>query len=102
VSNLLASLRSTANALSVFERQLITSQNNVSNASTPGYARQSLTLQAKPFDPNGGIPGGVKAGPIIPGGVVARTVYTCTQGHGIRVGSQEGDIELAKARHSVR
>jgi flagellar hook-associated protein 1 FlgK len=34
-------------------------QNNVTNASTPGYARQRMSLQAEWFDPEHGLPGGV-------------------------------------------
>ena len=36
---------------------LETAQNNVSNASTPGYAKQSISLHALAFDPAGdGLP----------------------------------------------
>jgi flagellar hook-associated protein 1 FlgK len=41
---------------------LETAQNNVSNASTPGYAKQSISLHALAFDPAGGATGGVRAG----------------------------------------
>ncbi|HZY74595.1 MAG TPA: flagellar hook-associated protein FlgK [Edaphobacter sp.] len=64
MSNLFAALRGSADALSIFERQLSVAQNNVANASTPGYVRQRLSLQARPFDPNGGIEGGVTTGPL--------------------------------------
>ncbi len=56
------SLISTANTMSVFERSLATVQNNVANASTPGYARQRQELLAQRFDPDVGIVGGVSAG----------------------------------------
>jgi flagellar hook-associated protein 1 FlgK len=62
MSNLLASLVSSANTLEAYGRVLETTQNNVSNASTPGYARQSIELYALPFDPQGGATGGVRAG----------------------------------------
>jgi flagellar hook-associated protein 1 FlgK len=71
MSNLLTSLISSANALSVFERALVVSQNNVSNASTPGYAAQRLVLEAAEFDPAVGLIGGVRAGEVL----TARDIY---------------------------
>lgn len=62
MSNLLAMLSNSASALNVYDRVLEVSQNNVANASTPGYARQILPLEALPFDPSQGLPGGVQAG----------------------------------------
>uniref|UniRef100_Q01QL6 Flagellar hook-associated protein 1 n=1 Tax=Solibacter usitatus (strain Ellin6076) TaxID=234267 RepID=Q01QL6_SOLUE len=62
MSNLLASLVSSANTLQAYGRVLEATQNNVSNASTPGYAKQSIELYALPFDPQGGATGGVRAG----------------------------------------
>ncbi len=58
------SLLSTANTLGAFERSILTVQNNVSNASTPGYAKQRQDLQALRFDPDIGIVGGVRAGKV--------------------------------------
>ena len=65
MSNLLASLRNSAEALNAFDQVLQVTQNNVANAGTPGYAKQTQDLWAKPFDPNGGLAGGVKAGDIV-------------------------------------
>jgi len=62
MSNLLASLVSSANTLEAYGRVLEATQNNVSNASTPGYAKQRIDLYALPFDPQGGATGGVRAG----------------------------------------
>ena len=62
MSNLFASLSASAGALRTFERALEVTQNNVNNASTPGYAKQRLALEALPFQPLNGLPGGVKAG----------------------------------------
>ena len=59
MSNLLASLVSSAGTLEAYGRVLETAQNNVANASTPGYAKQRLELYALPFDPEGGVTGGV-------------------------------------------
>lgn len=62
MGGLLASLNSSASALNAFGRALEVLQNNVGNASTPGYARQSLDLIAMRFDPASGSGGGVTAG----------------------------------------
>lgn len=59
MSNLLASLQSSANALDVFQQALTVIQNNVNNASTPGYAKQSLNLESQPLVVTGGLLGGV-------------------------------------------
>jgi len=64
MSNLFTSLVTTANALGVMERALEVSQNNVTNASTPGYAAQRMVLQAAEFEPQEGLIGGVCAGEI--------------------------------------
>ena len=59
MSNLLASLGNSGNALNVLQQALAVIQNNVSNASTPGYATQQLNLAAQPFDVATGAAGGV-------------------------------------------
>lgn len=59
MSNLLASLQSSAGAMEILQRGLTIAQNNVANVNTPGYARQILGLAALPFDPAKGIVGGV-------------------------------------------
>jgi flagellar hook-associated protein 1 FlgK len=59
MSNLLATLVSSSRALGVYDRVLDVTQNNVANASTPGYARQSVALEALPFNDSGGTLGGV-------------------------------------------
>src|SRR5579872_3537543 len=64
MSGLLTTLQSSAGAMQVFELALETIGNNVSNSSTPGYADQTPTLDAFPFNPNEGLPGGVMAGPV--------------------------------------
>lgn len=63
MSNLMACLIESANALNAYDQVLQVTQNNVANASTPGYAKQSLELLAQPFQPPG-LPGGVTAGKI--------------------------------------
>ena len=62
MSNLLAMLYNSASALDAYQRVLEVSQSNVANASTPGYAKQLLRLNALPFDLSRGLPGGVEAG----------------------------------------
>lgn len=62
MANLLATLLNSASALDAYDRVLEATQNNVVNASTPGYARLSLPLQALPFDPAAGLSGGVLPG----------------------------------------
>ena len=60
--NLFASLAATSGSLSAFEKALEVTQNNVTNASTPGYARQRLVLEAASFSADGSLAGGVTAG----------------------------------------
>jgi flagellar hook-associated protein 1 len=62
MSSLFSALTSAGAALDAFEQALSVSQNNVDNVSTPGYARQELSLNASPFQPLAGLPGGVSAG----------------------------------------
>jgi len=61
MSSLLAMMGATGNALDIFQQALGVIQNNVNNASTPGYATQSLNLEAMPLDVATGLAGGVAA-----------------------------------------
>jgi len=65
MSNLLASLTSAARSMKSFESALAVVQNNVINASTPGYARQQVDLVALAFQPESNLPGGVEARSLI-------------------------------------
>lgn len=65
MGNLLVSLLNSANALSVYDNALATTENNVLNASTPGYAKQVQVLTALPFDLSAGLPGGVGSGSVV-------------------------------------
>jgi flagellar hook-associated protein 1 FlgK len=65
MSNLLASLLTSANALSAYDKVLAVTQNNVANASTPGYAKQTVRLDAMPLDIDTGSLGGVRAGEVV-------------------------------------
>ncbi|HLY19873.1 MAG TPA: flagellar hook-associated protein FlgK [Bryobacteraceae bacterium] len=60
-----ASLAGAASALDALQYALSVSQNNIDNASTPGYARQTASLIADPFDPAAGLSGGVAQGPVM-------------------------------------
>ena len=64
MSSLFTTLLNTAGAIQVFNRALNVVQNNVANANTPGYARQTQTLEAASFNTATGAGGGVAAGPI--------------------------------------
>jgi flagellar hook-associated protein 1 FlgK len=65
MASLSSALVSSANALNTFASAFAVIENNVTNANTPGYARQDVNLQPLPFDPAGGLAGGVDAGPLI-------------------------------------
>ena len=62
MGGLFGALHNSANALQALQRALEVTQNNVSNASTPGYARQTQPLEAMAFNPAQGLTGGVLAG----------------------------------------
>ena len=61
MSTLLNALQTAGNALDVFERQIGVVQDNVVNASTPGYAKQQLSVSALPLLAGSGFAGGIQA-----------------------------------------
>jgi len=61
MGNLFGSLLSAGSAMRAFEKGLSTTQNNVVNASTPGYAKQKQMFEAERFEPERNIIGGVAA-----------------------------------------
>jgi len=65
MSSLSATLIGAASALQSFQYALNTTQNNIDNASTPGYAKQTVDLLADPFNPALGLSGGVAPGPLV-------------------------------------
>lgn len=65
MSNFLTSLGNTNSSFSAIEQAMEVVSNNTTNATTPGYASQTQSLQADPFDPANGAIGGVSAGPLI-------------------------------------
>jgi flagellar hook-associated protein 1 FlgK len=62
MGGLFSSLNSSVEALRTIESALAVSQNNVSNANTPGYARQVAQLNSQPFNLSAGLAGGVQYG----------------------------------------
>ncbi len=60
MSSLFASLATSANSLAATSRALDITQNNIGNASTPGFAAQTADFEALSFDPAAGASGGVK------------------------------------------
>ena len=61
---LFAALQNASSSLDAYEQAMGVVQNNVSNASTPGYVTQTQSLQANPFQPGQGLWGGVQAGDV--------------------------------------
>ncbi|MGA2181634.1 MAG: flagellar hook-associated protein FlgK [Bryobacteraceae bacterium] len=64
MGSLSTALFNSAQALRTFGQCMGVTQNNVANANTPGYARQVQPLEARPFDIEAGLPGGMFAGPV--------------------------------------
>lgn len=64
MGNLFTSLLNATQSLTVYSRALDVVSNDVTNASTPGYVKQTATFEALPFDLSVGLPGGVAAGPV--------------------------------------
>jgi flagellar hook-associated protein 1 FlgK len=98
MSNLLASLQSAGNALRAFDQVLEVTQNNVANASTPGYAKQRQSLLAMSFDPVLGYGGGVKAGEI----QSARNQYAeqAVRRQAVLLGQSQQDVDSLTALQS--
>lgn len=65
MSNFLSSLGNTASSFAAIEQAMTVVSNNTTNAATPGYASQTQSLEADPFDPAQGAIGGVTAGSLI-------------------------------------
>ena len=60
-----SALLNSANALEVFSRTFNVIENNITNANTPGYAKQDQLLLSLPFDPSQHLTGGVTDGPLV-------------------------------------
>jgi flagellar hook-associated protein 1 FlgK len=63
--SLISSLYVQAEALNAFEQAIAVTQANVANASTPGYATQTQSLEAMPEDISRGAVGGVETGAVV-------------------------------------
>ena len=59
MSGFSVSFNSAANAMSAIQQALDAVQNNIVNASTPGYAAEQVNFSAQSFDPTQGLTGGV-------------------------------------------
>lgn len=59
MGSLFSALGSAANALEAFQRAIDVTQGNVTNANTPGYAKQIPTFQSTPFQLNSDLSGGI-------------------------------------------
>lgn len=62
MSNLFATLGIAADALRAFDRGVTIEQNNTTNSTTAGYARQDTVFIANPFSPSNNLLGGVQIG----------------------------------------
>lgn len=60
MSSLFAALNTASNSLDAMEQAMGVIQNNVTNASTPGYVTQTLNLSANAFNPSDSLWGGVQ------------------------------------------
>lgn len=62
MGSLLAALNVAADSMRTVQRAIDVTSNNVMNAKTPGYAKQSMQMLARPLDLPGGLGGGLQAG----------------------------------------
>ena len=60
MGTLFSALNSARTALDAFQQAINVSQNNVTNANTPGYAKQVAQMNALPFNLSDGLTGGVQ------------------------------------------
>ena len=65
MGNLLTSLLSVAESMRAVEKSLAVTGNNVTNAGSPGYVKQRLTLLPRSFELEAGLVGGVEVGPLV-------------------------------------
>ena len=65
MGSLLNSLVTVASAMGVTQKAIESTSNNVTNAQTPGYAKQTLSLLARPFQLDTGLVGGLQAGSLL-------------------------------------
>jgi flagellar hook-associated protein 1 FlgK len=61
--SILSTLRNTASTFDALNQAVEVTQNNIANASSPGYVRQHLLFRALPFEA-GSLPGGIAPGAV--------------------------------------
>ena len=59
MGTLFSALTSAGQSIQQFERAISVTENNVTNANSPGYAKQVPELMSQPFEPSTGLAGGV-------------------------------------------
>ena len=65
MSSIVGALHVAASTLAAYDQALVVTENNVANSSTPGYAEQTQTFYAMPFQDGNGALGGVRAGEVV-------------------------------------
>src|SRR5579883_1136316 len=65
MSSILSALHVASGALAAFDKVMVVTENNVTNASTPGFVAQTQTLTALPANSTTGMTGGVRAGDVV-------------------------------------
>ena len=65
MGNILTSILATSASMRAFGQGLNVTQTNVTNASTPGYVKQTQVFESDTFELSRGLPGGVKAGKLL-------------------------------------
>lgn len=65
MNNIFSSLITSAGAFQAFDRSISVIQNNVTNSTTPGYAKLRQSLTSLKFDTVLGYPGGILAGEVL-------------------------------------
>jgi len=63
MGSLFTAISTAADSMRTVQRAIDITGNNVLNAKTPGFAKQSLTLIPRELNSEGGLPGGLAAGP---------------------------------------
>lgn len=96
MSGILSSIQMAGNALSAHSRAMQVTQNNLVNASTPGYARQYASLSAEPLNPAQGLAGGVRLA-----GVYASRSEFAEGGVRAQTSLYERDRQLAQLLASI-
>jgi flagellar hook-associated protein 1 FlgK len=65
MSSVLSALHVASGTLAAFDQAMVVTENNVANASTPGFVEQTQTFTAMPFNSTEGLTGGVRAGEVV-------------------------------------